>query len=49
MCKNMKYLCIYLPFPHQVAVVVVGAEMEGEEKGRLEYLVHRGFWAGELG
>lgn len=28
---------------------VVGAEMEGEEEGRLENLVHQGSWAGELG
>lgn len=43
-------ICAYIfRLPYQVGVGVVGAEMEEEEEGMLENLVHQGSWAGELG
>lgn len=50
MCKAMcisVFLHVFMVY--QVGVGVVGVEREGLEEGRLENLVHRGSWVGELG
>lgn len=50
--KNSVHVSIWThicQLPYQVEVEAVGVEMEGEEEGRLENLVHQGSWVGELG
>lgn len=52
MCKNGMDVSIcanVFRLPYRVIVGVAGAEMEGEEEGRLEIRLHQGPWAGELG